>query len=133
MSQLQINVGTRDLTREGGSFVRTSGPPEIRQHVALRLGLFRGECFLAASRGMRFVGLIYEKGTSPQLIENECAETILGTPGVATLVDIEITGPNSLRHATVTWAGLSSLDDFNRRAPIHDTIALAPGRSDDGA
>lgn len=132
MSQLQINVGTRDLVREGGSFVRTTGASEIRQHVALRLGLFRGECPLAATRGMRFVGLIFEKGTSPQLIENECAETILGTPGVATLTDIEVTAPNALRHASVTWAGLTSIDDFNRRAPVHDTVALAPGRTDEG-
>lgn len=132
MSQMQINVGTRDLVREGGTFVRTSGVNEIRQHVALRLGLFRGECPLAAQRGMRFIGLIYEKGTPPQLIENECAETILGTPGVATLADIEVTAPNALRHASVTWSGFTSIDDYNRRAPVHDTVALAPGRTDEG-
>lgn len=132
MSQLAIDPVTRDLVRTGGTFTRATGVSEIRQHCALRLGLFRGECFLAASRGMRYVGLIFEKGTAPQLIENEIAETILGTPGIATITDIAVTGPNSVRHASVTWAGLTSIDDYNRRAPIHDTVALAPGRSDEG-
>lgn len=133
MSQLQIHSGTRDLVRDGDTFVRVTGQSEIRQHVAVRLGLFVGECFLAATRGMRFVGMIFEKGTSPQLIENEIAAAILGTPGVLAIADIAIDGPDSLRHASVTWSGYMSADDLTRRAPIHDTIALTHGRTSESA
>ena len=129
MSQLTIHAGTRDLVREGGTFTRVQGIPEVRQHVQIRLGLFLGECVLAATRGMRYIGLIFEKGTPAQLVENEVAETILGTPGMVALTSIDVDGPDALRLATCAWAGLASLDDYNRRVPIHDTTALAPGRS----
>jgi len=124
MTQLRIDPVTRDLVREGDTFVRVSGPQEYRQHAQLRLGIFEGELFLDARNFTRWLGMLFEKGTLPQLSERHLTERILGTPGVVSVTSIEVSAPNALRNATCRWSGATSAEDGRRRIPTHDVVSL---------
>lgn len=124
MTMLQIDPVTSELLRESGSFVRVGGAEEIVQHVRIRFRLFRGECFLDALRGMRYRGLILEKGTPASRVEGEFTDTALGTPGVVGVSRCDVEVDRATRHGSVAVDMLGSIDDARERIPLHDVITV---------
>jgi hypothetical protein len=124
VTQFACDPATGELLRENGSFVRIGGTAEILQHVTVRFRLFRGECFLDVLKGMRFRGLILEKGTPPSRVEGEFTDTALGTPGVVGVSRCDVEVDRSTRHGSVAIDMLGSIDDARQRIPIHDVIVV---------
>lgn len=127
MSQFAVDPQTGALLRENGAFVRISGVQEVRQHLAIRWRLIRGEVPWDLSRGMRYFGsapAIFADGTPIELIENEFQQAALGTPGIVQVSDLRATYDRATRHATIAIDATVELDDLRRRAPLHDSIAV---------
>lgn len=86
MSQFKLD-DDGDLLIEGNKFVLTqhNSDDEIAQRLMQRLRFFFGEWFLDVSAGVPWFQIIFEKSTSPDIIEGILKETIIGTEGVVTL------------------------------------------------
>lgn len=86
MTQLKMD-DNNDLAVENNRFVLTenNSDEEIRQRLLQRLRDFRGEWFLDQVEGVPYFELIFVKGTSPEIIEGEFKDRILGTDGVVSL------------------------------------------------
>lgn len=86
MSQFKLG-DDGDLLIDGNKFVLTqhNSDDEIAQRLMQRLRFFFGEWFLDVSEGVPWFQIIFEKSTSPDIIEGILKETIIGTEGVVTL------------------------------------------------
>lgn len=125
MSMFAIDQTTNDLVRTDGAMSRVTDGEEIKQHVALRLKLYIGECPLDTSLGMEyFAGGFLDKGTPDSVREAEFTEAILGTPGIVSVEDVTIDLDKSTRVLTVTWEATGELGDLRRRIPLHDTVTV---------
>lgn len=71
-----------DIAIENNSFSLVTGKAEIRQRLINNLRSFLTEWFLDLTLGVAWFQLIFEKGTSPVVIETEIKDAVLGTTGV---------------------------------------------------
>lgn len=122
MAQLKIDLTTGDLAVENGGFVVATGLQEIAQHVWLRLGIILGELVLATDRGLPFHGELTEKGTPIQRLAAIYRETILGTPGVVSILEpgVLLTQDPATRKVTVQFSADTDegLLVFNAPIPV---------------
>lgn len=125
MSQMEIDVQSGDLVREGGSFRRVTGYSEIRQHAVVRCRLIRGECRYNETLGVRYFGLVFEPGTPPERVEGELSDTIVGTPGIVSVDDINLEVDGATRVGVLSFDGSMDLGDANTRIPLHDRFAIS--------
>ena len=123
---IAIDPDTSEIVRTRGEIQNVTGLDSILQHVRIRCRLLRGEVFLDQSKGLRYVGLILEKGTPPSRIEGEFAETIAGTPGVTLVSDVAIDIDRETRHGTVDASGAVSVEDEAERMPFHEKFTIEP-------
>ncbi len=86
MSDLALNTDTLDLDFSAGELSLTSERNAIRQRVAMRLRLVKGEWFLNYYEGTDYYGQILGKKTSAQ-IDAELTRVILTTDGVTGFVE----------------------------------------------
>lgn len=113
-----------NLVRENGRFVRVEGLEAVRQHVQIRLGLWKREVAMDRSRGMNLLGGILTKGTPLAEIEGEISGQILDTPGVVEVTDLSSDFDATTRRLTVDYRALVSLDDQRERLPLFDQISI---------
>lgn len=86
MSQFRLNDdGDLDISSNKFSVTQHNSDEEISQRIMQRLRFFFAEWFLDVSEGVPWFQIIFEKGTSADIIEGILKETIIGTEGVVTL------------------------------------------------
>jgi len=85
MSDFTLDEDIGDLNFEAGDLSLTEERDAIRQRLAMRLRLVRGEWFLNFLEGVDYYGQIWGKKTSAQ-IDAELTRVILTTDGVEGLV-----------------------------------------------
>lgn len=123
MSQFRIDPDTGDLARSAGSFERVEGLEEIRQHIRLRLLLYRGECPLNTSLGMAYFSPgILDKGVTTDQREAAFREAIEQTPGVDRVEDVTVSIDNSTRVLTVEFLAFVSIANRRETLALHDKI-----------
>lgn len=84
MSMLaQTDDGDIQITNNG--FTLVTGKAQIRQRLINNLRTFFGEWFLDLTLGVPYFQLIFEKGTSPEIIEALIKDAILDTEGIIAL------------------------------------------------
>jgi hypothetical protein len=84
---LDPNTGDLNFSAEDGDLRLTAGRDAIRQRLAMRLRLVRGEWFLDVTAGTDYYGAILGKRTFIE-IDAELVRVILTTDGV-----LSLTGP----------------------------------------
>lgn len=133
MSVLEVDPDTGDLVREAGSFVRLQNRTdaetmdEIAQGCRVALRLERGEVLLDQSRGVRYAGLVLEKGTPPARVEGELVDQLLRVAGVAAVTSIEVIPDYANRRADVEIELQGSAGDLRAKLPIQDRFTLDLG------
>lgn len=86
MSQIKLNSdGDIDITGNKFSLTVHNSDEEIAQRLVQKLKFFFGEWFLDVTQGVPWFQIIFEKGTSPDIIEGIIKEAIIETEGVVTL------------------------------------------------
>jgi len=86
MTQIRMTEdGDADITNNQLSLTQHNSDEEISYRLVQRLKFFFGEWFLDNSEGVPWIQIIFEKSTSPDIIEGILKDTIIGTEGVKTL------------------------------------------------
>lgn len=86
MTQVRLNDdGDVDTSNNRFSLTQHNSDEEIALRLMQRLKFFFGEWFLDVSAGVPWFQIIFEKSTSPDIIEGILKDTIIGTEGVITL------------------------------------------------
>jgi hypothetical protein len=94
-------VGDLDLT--GHRLNLISGSDAIRQQVIIRCKFFYEEWFLDERLGIPYFRDILIKNPNLDLVRSLYRQTILGTPGVATLPTLDLDLDTATRELTVTF------------------------------
>lgn len=92
-----------DLDFDGTDLVIVTGREAVLQHIRMRLGAIRGEWFEDSQSGLPWTTQILGKGVDLDLVRSVFRETILGTPGVASVPICRVELDNPTRKLTVTW------------------------------
>lgn len=87
-----------------GDLVLVSGRDAVRQHLAIRLRTFLGECFLDTRVGMPYFQQILVKDPNVSAVRALYRKAIMTTPGVTDLKALEVTVDWSTRTASVAFA-----------------------------
>lgn len=124
--QFEIDPDTGELVRARGAFVRIDGVEAIVQSCRLRLQLHRREVLLDQSAGMRYVGLVLEKGTPQHRVEAEVEQQLSAVPGVVSidnvLLEQGVVGDDGVATLSITVAATVSIDNATRRIEFQQTI-----------
>ncbi len=133
MSVLQVDADTGELVRTAGTFVRLSGRTdaeayeEIAQGARVALRLERGEVLLDQTRGVRYAGLVLEKGTPPGRVEGELVDQLLRVSGISQVFEVTLTPDYANRTASVLIDAEGSLGDLRGRIAVQDRFTLDLG------
>lgn len=127
MSVFQTDPDTGELIRTAGTFVRVEGIEEILVCARTALRLERGEVLLDQTRGMRYAGLVLEKGTPPSRVEGEFVDQLLRVAGISAVFAVNLTPNYAERTATVDIEVEGSVDDLRARIPIQDRFQIDIG------
>lgn len=133
MSVFQVDADTGEFVRTAGTFVRLSNRTdaesleEIAQGARVALRVERGEVLLDQTRGVRYAGLVLEKGTPPGRVEGELVDQLLRVAGISQVFEIALTPDYANRTAVVTFDAEGSLGDLRARIPLQDRFTLDLG------
>ena len=108
----QDNPVKGDLALVDGQFVLVDGAEGIAQHIRGRLELFRGEWFLDTREGMPYFEEVFVKNPDLDVIRSIFRKAILETPGVASVIDANVTMDSAKRTARVTFAALLDTNEI---------------------
>jgi hypothetical protein len=87
---LRLDPTTGDLDLSGGSLSLVSGTDAIAQAIRIRLTFFLGEWFLDTDAGVKYFGSVLVKNPQIPVIKALFRTEILNTPGVASLVSLDL-------------------------------------------
>ena len=122
MSDLILDEDLGDLNFADGDLALTEGREAIRQRLAMRLRLVKGEWFLNYLEGTDYFGQIFGKKTEAQ-INAELVRVILTTEGVTGLVNpIEFRLNRTRRILEVSFEVTTEEGTID----VEETLPLAP-------
>ncbi len=78
---MMLSILDGDLEFTNGQLVLVEGAEEIRQHIEIRLGLWRGEAFYDVDEGADYRDLVLPAENRDDML-GELRRVVLGTPGV---------------------------------------------------
>lgn len=112
MSMLSLGPGDVDIAMVNGSLVEVTGLEEVRQHLVMRLRLWRGELWYNTFDGVDYENLIFPARNVDDVL-GELRKVALGTPGVTECtLAIEKIGPDKMTVSGSFIADLVELDDL---------------------
>lgn len=86
---MMISIKDGDIEVVDGLIVMVDGAEELRQHIEIRLGLWRGEVFYNTDEGADYGNLVFPAENRSDML-GELRRVVLGTPGVtACTLEIE--------------------------------------------
>lgn len=91
-----------DLRLTNGDIVIIEGPEALAQRIQTRLRLFRGEWVHDQSRGIPWLQDLLDRGVSERTLMQILRRAILATPGVASIVSLDVRIDRTTRAATIT-------------------------------
>lgn len=122
MTQLKLDPVTHDLAVEAGGFANVSGEEEIRQHLRLRLHIFKGEVVYATDVGVPYIQEVMRRGTPPERLSAIFREAILGTPGITQITEgPELELDPATRLLTLTFSAETDAGLLDFSEPITTT------------
>ncbi len=83
-------VPAGDLKLDSGTFSFTEGPDFIRQKLSCRFKFFVGEWFLDQREGIPYYQHVLVKNPRLELIRSLFKKVILTTPGVSSVVNLDL-------------------------------------------
>lgn len=110
---------------ENGDFAAVSGADAVVQGIRVRLGLFRGECYLNRAAGVQYldddetgaIGII-GKNRDPLVVKGELSEAIADTPDVTNVVGAQLVQGDD-REASIAYA----VDSVYSTEPVSGTVS----------
>jgi hypothetical protein len=94
---------SHDMHIDGaGLIVTVSGADAVRQNVLTALRLFRGEWFLAVSRGMPWFGEVLVANPNIRVIEFELRRTVLRIRGVTGIREMDLDFDRGTRELSIS-------------------------------
>lgn len=84
LGDLRLDAGQLSLTDPGSAIA-------VRQHLQNRLRFFLGEWFLDARQGLPYFRDVFVKNPNSQTIRSVFRRTILETPGISAVENLELT------------------------------------------
>lgn len=103
MADLALDKNTHDLDLTGDQLSLVSGVDAIRQHLAIRLQLFRGEWFLDTRVGIPYYQSILIKNPDLIAVRGIYTQAILATPGVESIGKFDLTFDTSIRKLVISF------------------------------
>lgn len=97
-----------DLRLTNGQLTLVEDLEAIGQHLRVRLRWIRGEWFLDQRTGVPYFDEVFVKGTARSRIESRLRATILGTPGIVSLVSLALTVDTATRAASLAFTARTS-------------------------
>jgi hypothetical protein len=114
MTMLAVNAAGTDILIEGGSLVEVSGLEEIRQHLIMRLKLWRGELWYNVLDGVDYADLVFPARDAAEVL-GELRKVALATPGVTeATIELISFSPEKMVIRGSFIADLVELDDMIR-------------------
>lgn len=101
---LDIN-GDLDITNGKLSF--TTGLEAIRQHLAIKLQIAKGEWFLNQEVGVPYFEKIFQKPANFEVVSSVFKTEILETPGVTELLSFEMDFDANTRELSISFKALT--------------------------
>lgn len=109
-----LAVANNDLAMVNGSLVEVSGVEEVRQHLEMRLKLWRGELWYNTDDGVDYADLVFPARDQAEVL-GELRKVAAATPGVTDVVLVLVSAtPEKMVVAGTFIADLADLDDFIR-------------------
>jgi hypothetical protein len=99
---IKLNAGG-DLDFTSGDLHFLDDSLCIIQSISNRLQFWQGEWFLDTRQGMPYFQQIFAKGVNQALIKSIFRNAILTTPGVVSVLNVDLAFNSSSRALTVTW------------------------------
>ena len=90
-----------NLVLSSGTFATVTEDQQIAQHWRIRLQHIKGEWFLDPSSGLDLFGRVLRRPFDVRSAEREFSRVTLATPGIQSIIKLNITPNNSTRTATV--------------------------------
>ena len=78
-----------------------TGEDAAKQDLRSRIRFIKGEYFLDTESGVDYMGVIFQKNSDYNVVNNEFKKAILGSPYVESIVDYNLTIEKSTREATL--------------------------------
>lgn len=75
---------------ENGDFTTVSDGDAVAQGIRIRVGMFKGECYLNQSIGVDYIDSVFVKNPDPLLIRSLFEAAISATPDVTNVVGAEL-------------------------------------------
>lgn len=115
MNSLRLNADY-DLVIETNSFVPIDGREAIKQHLAVRFGIFFPEFRYDTSVGVPYYQDILVKNPQFVVVQEVLKKTVLDTPGITDLIDFSFEFVSGTRDAQLTFRAQSieGIIDFNQ-------------------
>lgn len=98
-----LNSTTGDLDTEDGDILFVAGADAIAQHCTIRLRTFLGEYWLNQNVGIDYFGRVLIKNPNMAVVQSIFRRTILGTPGVISLLEFTVDINKTTRTLSVTF------------------------------
>ncbi len=101
-----------ELDLSGGEIQMVDGTDAIRQDVECRLRFFQGEWFLAPGFGVPYFQAVLVKNPDVALVRSTLARAILATPGVKSLLSLDLRYEPADRSLEVTYRASTDLGEL---------------------
>lgn len=95
------DAGNRVL-QGGTGYGFADGTQAVKQGIACRVRLFRGEVWLDEDLGVDYLGRVFVRGASPAVINGEVSAAIAATPDVTAVRETSF-AVDAERHATIDY------------------------------
>lgn len=114
MSMLATTADGTDIAVVNGSLVEVTGLDEIRQHLEMRLKLWRGELWYNVADGVDYADLVFPARNVGEVL-GELRKVAMATPGVSeATVELVSFTPEKMTVRGSFIADLQELDDLIR-------------------
>ena len=80
----------------------------VEQGVRIRLGMFKGECYLDEVQGVDYLGVILVKNPDANEVRSELSAAILDTPDVTSATDAGLVRDGAARTASIEWSATTA-------------------------
>lgn len=121
MTDIKYKTGEPVLVN--GDFVLVEGAEEVRQHVEILLGLYRGEARSDQDAGLD-KEIVFAAGVTEAEIAQHVAEVIRSAPGIVYVAQPSVTLDAATRTLTVAYEADYQASDLEARRRIADKISV---------
>lgn len=87
---------------ENGDFAPVAAAAAVEQGIRIRLGLFKGECYLDEAAGVDYIDVVMAKNADPLVVRAELQRPIADTPDVVNVVGAELQDDGD-RNASISY------------------------------